>query len=70
MKPRNEGDHIVGRTNPELLIAYLFYALEDIRGQSPRAALLLANAITALAEDSQLNADAIKKSMRVDLLLQ
>jgi hypothetical protein len=32
--------------------------------------LLLANAITALAEDSQLNADAIKKSMRVDFLLQ
>jgi hypothetical protein len=38
--------------DPELLIAYLTYAVEDVRPMSARSAKLLVAAIGALAEDA------------------
>jgi hypothetical protein len=48
------------KRSPDLLIAYLSYALEDIRPLSPRSTALLASAITALAEDANVNEDAMR----------
>ena len=52
------------KTTPDQLIAYLLYALDDVRLLSRRSTILLANAIAALAEDSDAaNAGEIKKTI-------
>ncbi len=70
MKSKNEAGHIVDdeTTTPDQLVAYLLYALEDVRTLSGRSTLLLPNAIAALAEDTKLaNADEIRRSIANDL---
>lgn len=52
------------------LIIYLMYALDDIRPLSARGTTLLANAIAALAEDTQSNYEDIKRSISKDLYIQ
>lgn len=41
------------KTTPDQMIAYLLYALQEVRGMSQRSAGQLAGAIAALAEDTQ-----------------
>jgi len=58
------------RQEQELLIAYLRYALEDVRPVSARSADLLAGAIAVLAEDAMKNAGtggkpAVKHDIRM-----
>ena len=59
-----------GPAAPDRVIAYLLYALEDVRSLSPRGMILLANAIVAVAEDTHaLDADEIRRSLANDLLV-
>jgi hypothetical protein len=52
---------------PKQVIAYLSYALEDVRALSPRSMVYLANAIAALAEDTQSGAEASQQLVEYSL---
>jgi hypothetical protein len=51
-KKRTNVDPFGGRATPKQMIAYLSYALEDVRVLSPRSMVYLAHAIATLAEDT------------------
>lgn len=54
-------------STPKELIAYLYYALDDIRPLSGVATVLLANAITALARDTGSNPEEVRRMVSADL---
>lgn len=55
-------------TQPDLVIAYLRYALKDVRALSPRSTLLLESAIAALIEETQA-AESAQRRLRARSLL-
>jgi hypothetical protein len=52
---KNDAEIVEGnaKTTPDQMIAYLLYALQEVRVMSQRSAGQLASAIAALAEDTQ-----------------
>jgi hypothetical protein len=66
-KKRTHADPCGRRATPKQMIAYLSYALEDVRVLSPRSMVYLANAIAALAEDTQPGPEAGLQSVENSL---
>ena len=62
-KKRSKADPCRGRATPKQMIAYLSYALEDVRVLSPRSMVYLANAIAVLAEDTLSGSEAVQGSV-------
>lgn len=52
------------RPRPDMVIAYLKYAVADVRALSPHGTRLLEDAIAALIEDTTLNGKDVRDDRR------